>query len=334
MKKFMNMADTMVAESLEGFVAAHEDILMFCPQRKCIIRRSLKPGKPALISGGGAGHEPLHVGFVGHGMLDAACTGHIFTSPTPDQILAAIETTDTGGGCLLIVKNYDGDIMNFEMAAEAAKDRHDVEMLFVGDDVASRHSKKTGKRGVAGTMVTEKLLGAAAERGMSLRALRSLGTELAERIFTMGVALRGASVPELRRPTFTLGPDEMEIGVGIHGEAGRSRQVYSGAEAAARAMCDEILAACGSHLTGRALLLVNGLGGTPPAELYLMYGLARRMFEAAGVEIARSLVGTFVTSLDMQGVSITLAVLNEGQFALWDAPVHTAALRWGNEETC
>jgi dihydroxyacetone kinase-like protein len=328
MKKFMNMADTMVAESLEGFVAAHDDILTFCPQRKCIARRSLKAGKPALISGGGAGHEPLHVGFVGYGMLDAACTGHIFTSPTPDQILAAIETTDTGGGCLLIVKNYDGDIMNFEMAAEAARERYRVEMLFVGDDIASSLSNRSGKRGVAGTVVTEKLIGAAAERGMPLAALHSLGSELSERIFTMGVALRGASVPELRRPTFTLGPDEMEIGVGIHGEPGRSRQVYSGAEAAAREMCDEILAACGPNRAAQGLLLVNGLGGTPPAELYLMYGLARRMFEAADIKIARSLVGTFVTSLDMQGISITLALLNDEQIALWDAPVHTAALRW------
>jgi dihydroxyacetone kinase-like protein len=328
MKKFMNTADTMVSESLEGFVAAHEDIVMFCPQRKCIRRRSLKPGKVALISGGGAGHEPLHVGFVGQGMLDAACTGHIFTSPTPDQILAAIETTDTGAGCLLVVKNYDGDIMNFEMAAEAARDRHDVEMLLVGDDVASRLSNRAGKRGVAGTMVIEKLLGAAAERGMRLQALHSLGVELGERIFTMGVALRGASVPELRRPTFTLDANEMEIGVGIHGEAGRSRQKYSGAEAVAREICDEILAARGPDLPAQALLLINGLGGTPPAELYLMYGLARRMFEAAGIKVARSLVGTFVTSLDMQGVSITLGLLDESQFVLWDAPVHTAALRW------
>jgi phosphoenolpyruvate---glycerone phosphotransferase subunit DhaK len=328
MKKFMNTADTMVADSLEGFVAAHEDIVMFCPQRKCIKRRSAHPGKVALISGGGAGHEPLHVGFVGHGMLDAACTGHIFTSPTPDQILAAVETTDTGAGCLLIVKNYDGDIMNFEMAAEAARDRHDIEMLLVGDDVASRLSNRAGKRGVAGTMVIEKLLGEAAERGMPLAALHSLGVELGERIFTMGVALRGASVPELRRPTFTLEPDEMEIGIGIHGEAGRSRRKYAGAEAVAREICDEILAARGPDLPGQGLLLINGLGGTPPAELYLMYGLARQMFEAAGIKIARSLVGTFVTSLDMQGVSITLALLDEAQFTLWDAPVHTAALRW------
>lgn len=328
MKKFMNRTETMVAESLDGFVAAHADILAFCPQRKCIHRRTLAPGKVALISGGGAGHEPMHTGFVGEGMLDAACTGHIFTSPTPDQILAAIERTDTGAGCLLIVKNYDGDIMNFEMAAEMAAGRHEVSLLLVGDDIANRSSGNSERRGVAGTMLIEKLLGAAAERGMNLSALHALGMQLTERMHTIGVALRGASVPELRRPTFSLGPDEMEVGVGIHGEPGRARQIYPGADIVAGDMCREILAARDAAHGSQALLFVNGLGATPPAELYLMSGVARRLFEKAGISILRSLVGTYVTSLDMEGLSITLAQLDQPLFDLWDAPVHTAALRW------
>ena len=328
MTKFMNRPDTMVAESLEGFVAAHDDLVMFCSQRKCIHRRSFKSGKVALISGGGAGHEPLHVGFVGRGMLDAACTGHVFTSPTPDQILGAIDAADTGAGCLLIVKNYDGDVMNFEMAAEIARDRHNIEILFVGDDIVSHSTKSSGNRGVAGTMVIEKLLGAAAESGMALPALKSMGEKLVTQIHTMGVALRGATLPERGRPTFALGPDEIEIGVGIHGEPGRSRQAYGGAEATVRMICDDVLAARRTSEEKQGLLFINGLGATPPAELYLVYGLAQRMFEAEGIKIARKLVGTYVTSLDMAGFSITLALLNNEELALWDAPVQTATLRW------
>jgi dihydroxyacetone kinase-like protein len=328
MKKFMNRSDTMVAESLEGFVSAHSDLVMFCRQRKCIHRRALKPGKVALISGGGAGHEPMHIGFVGHGMLDAACTGHVFTSPTPDQIVSAIEATDTGAGCLLIVKNYDGDTMNFEMAAEMVRGRHTVETLVVGDDIVDSSSKSTGNRGLAGTMLIEKLLGAAAENGMSLSSLKSMGEDLTTRIRTMGVALRPATVPALGRTTFVLGPDEMEVGVGIHGEPGSSRQLYTGAEETVLAMINRIRASHGASVRGRGLLFVNGLGGTPPAELYLIYGIARRILEADGIGIARSLVGTYVTSLDMAGLSITLALLDDPMFALWDAPVRTAALRW------
>nr|WP_316651102.1 dihydroxyacetone kinase subunit DhaK [uncultured Gellertiella sp.] len=329
MPRFVNRPDTMVAESLEGFVAAHGDLVRFCPSRQSIRRLHLTPGKVALISGGGAGHEPLHIGFVGTGMLDAACTGQIFTSPTPDQIVAAIEETDTGSGCLLIVKNYDGDVMNFEMAAEIAGDRHDIRVLFVGDDVSGHPGYGEDRRGVAGTLIVEKLLGAAAERGASLDALHALGTALMPRISTMGVALNGAHVPDLNRQSFSLRPDEIEIGVGIHGEPGRARQAYAGAGDAVRLICTEILAAQDRSRTDGALLFVNGLGATSPAELYLTYGLARRQFEADGIRIIRTLVGTYVTSLDMSGVSITLAQLDDAVLDLWDAPVRTGVLNWG-----
>lgn len=223
MKKFMNTAETMVAESVEGFVRAHEALVVFGPERRCIRRRHPTAGKVALISGGGAGHEPMHIGFVGHGMLDAACVGHIFTSPTPSQIIAAIEEADTGAGCLLVVKNYDGDLMNFEMAIEMAGDRHNIDMVVVSDDIeTSRSGEGNGRRGVAGTLIVEKLLGAAAERGMSLAELKQLGEGLNTRIRSMGVALNGVTVPQTERTTFSLGPGEMEMGVGIHGEPGHA----------------------------------------------------------------------------------------------------------------
>ncbi|ANK86187.1 MULTISPECIES: dihydroxyacetone kinase subunit DhaK [Rhizobium] len=329
MKKFMNTAETMVAESVEGFVRAHEAFVVFGAERKCIRRRHLTLGKVALISGGGAGHEPMHIGFIGQGMLDAACVGHIFTSPTPSQIIAAIEEADTGAGCLLVVKNYDGDLMNFEMAIEMAGDRHSLDMVVVSDDIeTSRTGEGRGRRGVAGTLIVEKLIGAAAERGMSLAELKQLGEGLNRRYRSMGVALNGVTVPQTERKTFALGPGEMEMGVGIHGEPGHVRQPFAAADAIIGHLCetiaDDIAAAPGM----RALLFVNGLGGTPPAELYLAYNSARRFIEERGIPIERSLVGTYVTSLDMQGLSVTLALLTDEEIALWDAPVATAALRW------
>ena len=243
MKKFMNKAASMVAESLEGFVSAHDRLVMFGADRKFVRRRDLTPGKVAIISGGGAGHEPMHVGFVGQGMLDAACTGHIFTSPTPDQIIAAIEETDTGAGCLLIVKNYDGDLMNFEMAAETMTGRHRIETVIVSDDTAVQGAaRSSGRRGVAGTLVVEKILGAAAEAGMDLAGLKALGDRLNTRIRTMGVALGGVTVPDTARSTFVLDPDEMEVGVGIHGEPGLSRQKLADADTIASMICNTILA--------------------------------------------------------------------------------------------
>ena len=325
MKKFMNAVDSMVAESLEGFVAAHEQLIAFGAGRKFVRRRTLTTGKVAIISGGGAGHEPMHTGFVGPGMLDAACTGHIFTSPTPDQIVAAIEETDTGAGCLLMVKNYDGDVMNFEMAAEMAAAHHAIDMVVVKDDVA-HGSRSQGRRGVAGTLIVEKLIGASAENGAKLQDLKALGDGLNHRIRSMGVALRGVAVPNTRRETSVLGADEMEMGVGIHGEPGRSREAFTNATEIVEALCTAILADMGEVAPANALLFVNGFGGTPSPELYLAYGIARRFLESRGIPVSRSLVGTYVTSLDMAGLSVTLAMLTDAETALWDAPVSTAAL--------
>jgi dihydroxyacetone kinase-like protein len=313
MKKFMNTAETMVAESVEGFVGAHEDLVAFGTDRKCVRRRHLMPGKVALVSGGGAGHEPMHIGFVGRGMLDAACIGHVFTSPTPSQIIGAIEEADTGAGCLLIVKNYDGDIMNFDMAMEMVADRHRVEKVIVSDDIESgRAGEERGRRGVAGTLVVEKIIGAAAEKGLSLGELKQLGV----------------AVPHTQRTTFTLGDTEMEIGVGIHGEPGHSREPFAASDTIVRHLCETISADISMRPDTTALLFVNGLGGTPPAELYLGYNAARRFLEERVIRIERSLVGTFVTSLDMQGLSITLALLTDEEMRFWDAPVTTPALRW------
>ncbi|MBZ9731883.1 dihydroxyacetone kinase subunit DhaK [Mesorhizobium sp. CA18] len=327
MKKFINSVDTVLAESLDGFATAHADILVLGDDRKFIRRRALKPGKVALISGGGSGHEPLHGGFVGHGMLDAACPGQVFTSPTPDQMLAAVQDVDTGAGCLFIVKNYEGDVMNFDMAAEMA-DR--VLQVVTNDDVAVENSSyTTGRRGVAGTLVVEKIVGAAAEQGVPLPDLKALGDRVNAATRSMGVALTSGTVPAAGKPTFAIGDGEMEFGVGIHGEPGRRRDTLKSADAIAEEVCAAIAGDFGDRAKGPALLFVNGFGGTPSMELYLMYNSARRVFERQGVTVVRSLVGSYVTSLDMAGCSITLTMLDDETSALWDAPVHTAALRWG-----
>ncbi|CDX40657.1 PTS-dependent dihydroxyacetone kinase, dihydroxyacetone binding subunit dhaK [Mesorhizobium sp. ORS 3359] len=327
MKKFMNTVDTVLTESLDGFAAAHADILVLGDDHKFIRRKELKPGKVALISGGGSGHEPLHGGFVGHGMLDAACPGQVFTSPTPDQMLAAVQAVDTGAGCLFIVKNYEGDVMNFDMAAEMADG---VLQVVTNDDVAVENSSyTTGRRGVAGTLVVEKILGAAAEQGMALPALKALGDRVNAATRSMGVALTSGTVPAAGKPTFEIGDGEMEFGVGIHGEPGRRRDALKSADAIAEEVCAAIAGDFGDRAKGPALLFVNGFGGTPSMELYLMYNSARRIFERHGVTVIRSLVGSYVTSLDMAGCSITLTMLDDDMTALWDAPVHTAALRWG-----
>jgi dihydroxyacetone kinase-like protein len=326
-KKFMNSVDTVLAESLDGFVAAHADILVLGDDHKFVRRRELKPGKVALISGGGSGHEPLHGGFVGHGMLDAACPGQVFTSPTPDQMMAAASTVDTGAGCLFIVKNYEGDVMNFDMAAEMA---NNVVQIVTNDDVAVEDSTyTTGRRGVAGTLVVEKIVGAAAEQGTDLAGLAALGRRVNAATRSMGVALTSCTVPAAGRPTFDIGDGEMEFGVGIHGEPGRRRDALRSADAIAEEICTAIAGDLGTAAKGRALLFVNGFGGTPLMELYLMYNSARRVFERHGVTVERSLVGSYVTSLDMAGCSITLSMLDDETARLWDAPVHAPALRWG-----
>ncbi|MBI3711304.1 MAG: dihydroxyacetone kinase subunit DhaK, partial [Proteobacteria bacterium] len=288
---------------------------------------SPRKGKVALISGGGSGHEPLHAGFVGRGMLDAACPGQVFTSPTPDQMAAAAAAVDAGAGVLFIVKNYAGDCMNFEMAAEIVEGR--AATIITNDDVAveiSTHS--AGRRGVAGTLVVEKIVGAAAEKGLDLPSCTALGERVNARTRSMGLALTSCTVPAAGTPTFTLGADEMEMGVGIHGEPGRRRVKMARADAIAGEMTTAIASDLGKPGAGDALILVNGFGGTPLIELYLMYNAARRLLEKRGLRIARSLVGSFVTSLEMAGCSITVSLLDAEMMALWDHPVHTAALRW------
>ncbi|PAP92436.1 dihydroxyacetone kinase subunit DhaK [Mesorhizobium wenxiniae] len=327
MKKFLNSVDTVLAESLDGFVAAHSDILVLGDDHKFVRRKALKPGKVALISGGGSGHEPLHGGLVGHGMLDAACPGQVFTSPTPDQMLAAADAVNTGAGCLFIVKNYEGDVMNFEMAAEMSEG---VMQVVTNDDVAVENSSyTTGRRGVAGTLVVEKIVGAAAEQGMALKPLKALGERVNTATRSMGVALTSCTVPAAGKPTFDIGDGEMEFGVGIHGEPGRRRDTLKSADAIAEEICSAILGDLRDRAKGPALLFINGFGGTPLMELYLMYNSARKIFGSNGVTVTRSLVGSYVTSLDMAGCSITLTMVDDETTALWDAPVHTAALRWG-----
>lgn len=327
MKKLMNSVDTILTDSLDGFVAAHGDILVLGDGHKFVRRKALKPGKVALISGGGSGHEPLHGGLVGHGMLDAACPGQVFTSPTPDQMLEAAQAVDTGAGCLFIVKNYEGDVMNFEMAAEMAEN---VATVITNDDVAVENSSyTTGRRGVAGTLVVEKIVGAAAEEGRDLATLKALGEKTNAATRSMGVALTSCTVPAAGKPTFDIGDGEMEFGVGIHGEPGRRRDTLKSADAIAEEIVAAILSDLGGAAKGDALLFVNGFGGTPSMELYVVYNSARKLLEAKGIRITRSLVGSYVTSLDMAGCSITVTMLDAELTALWDAPVHTAGLRWG-----
>jgi len=328
MKKLINRTETLLQESLSGFAAAHSDIVALGEEGKFVRRRNLKRGKVGLISGGGSGHEPLHAGFVGLGMLDAACPGQVFTSPTPDQMLAAAEAVETGGGVLFIVKNYEGDVMNFAMAAEMANGK--VYTIITDDDVAVETSTySTGRRGVAGTLIVERMVGAAAEKGAGLEALQALGQRVNAQTRSMGVALSSCTVPAAGKPTFQLGEDEMEMGVGIHGEPGRRRVKLTTADAIADEMMEAILGDLKLKSGSDALLLVNGFGGTPAMELYLMYNAARRILESKGIKVARSLVGSYVTSLEMAGCSLTVSALDGELTGLWDSPIHTAALRWG-----
>lgn len=327
MKKLINGTDTVLSESLDGFAASHSDILVLGDDYKFVRRKNLKSGKVALISGGGSGHEPLHAGFVGKGMLDAACPGQVFTSPTPDQMVAAAEAVDTGGGVLYIVKNYEGDVMNFEMAAELASGK--VRTVITDDDVAVETSTySTGRRGVAGTLVVEKIVGAAAEQGRDLDALQVLGQSVNARTRSMGVALTSCTVPAAGSPTFTLGDDEMEMGVGIHGEPGRRRVKLAKADDIAEELTTAILKDLKIVAGSDVLLLVNGFGGTPMMELYLVANSVRKILKGKNVTVARSLTGSYVTSLEMAGCSVTLTSLDKEITELWDAPVHTAALRW------
>lgn len=326
MKKLINDVSNVLTESLDGFMAAHGDIVSLGEDHKFVRRKVLKPGKVALLSGGGSGHEPLHAGFVGHGMLDAACPGQVFTSPTPDQMIAAADAVDTGAGLLFIVKNYEGDVMNFDMAREMSG--REIETVITDDDVAVENSLyTTGRRGVAGTLVVEKVVGAAAERGAGLKSLKTLGDKVNRATRSMGVALTSCTVPAAGKPTFAIGETEMEMGVGIHGEPGRRRVALR----SANEIAEEMVAAIAGDLDARgdALLFVNGFGATPAMELYLMFNAAKSQLAKHGINPARALVGNYVTSLDMAGCSITVTMLDDDITQGWDAPVHTPALRWG-----
>ena len=329
MKKLINAVENALTDSLRGFGAAHSDIVSVNWAPKFVSRAGGTPqGKVALVSGGGSGHEPLHAGFVGQGMLDAACPGEVFTSSTPDQMLAAAQAADAGAGVLFIVKNYSGDVMNFEMAAEMFEGDQDT--VLTNDDVAVEDSLYTqGRRGVAGTVIVEKVVGAAAEAGADLAACKGLGDRVNAATGTMGVALTSCTVPAAGKPTFELAEDEIEMGVGIHGEPGRRRVKLLEADALAAEMIEAICKDGVPKSGDPVILLVNGMGGTPLMELYLVYDAARRLCEDRGLTIARSLVGDYCTSLDMAGCSITLTKADDEMLRYWDAPVHTAALRWG-----
>jgi len=327
MKKFLNAVEDYLSESLEGFAAAHGDLVVLHTDPLFVRRRNLHPGKVAVISGGGSGHEPLHAGFIGYGMLDAACPGQVFTSPTPDQMIAAAEAVETGGGVLFVVKNYSGDIMNFEMAAEISGRSN--AMVLVNDDVAVDDSSfTTGRRGVAGTVIVEKVVGSLAESGGNLEACKTFGDRVTKRTASMGVALTSCTVPQARRPTLTLGEDEMEVGVGIHGEAGRRRSGMMPADSIAAELLDAILADLAPAQGSKVLLLVNGLGGTPLGELYVLCNAAHRRLRANGLQVQRTIVGNFTTSLEMAGASLSVCLLDEEILMHWDSPVNTPALRW------
>jgi dihydroxyacetone kinase-like protein len=332
MKKLINDPANVVSEALLGVEAAHPD-LRVDHEHKIVYRGDApRSGKVGLISGGGSGHEPLHGGFVGLGMLDAACCGEVFTSPVPDQMLAATTAVDGGAGVLHIVKNYTGDVMNFEMAAEfaAAETGVDVVSVVTDDDVAVQDSTWTaGRRGVGVTVLLEKIAGAAAEQGRSLKEVADVAREVNVNGRSMGVALTSCTVPANGKPTFELGDTEIELGVGIHGEPGRRRVPLVPAAEIAALLVEPILDDLPFNSGDGVIAFVNGLGGSPLIELYLMYNEVAKILAAKGVRVARSLVGPYITSLDMAGCSVTLLRVTDELLGLWDAPVRTPALRWG-----
>jgi phosphoenolpyruvate---glycerone phosphotransferase subunit DhaK len=331
MKKLINAPADVVSESLLGLEAAHPELRIDHDNKVVFRGDSPRPGKVGLVSGGGSGHEPLHGGFVGLGMLDAACCGEVFTSPVPDQILAATNGVDSGAGVLHIVKNYTGDVMNFEMAAEMAAADGGVEVVAVvtDDDVAVKDSLYTvGRRGVGVTVLVEKLAGAAAEQGRPIDKVADVARKVNSSGRSMGMALTSCTVPAAGRPTFDLPEDQMELGIGIHGEPGRKRIPLAPAAEIAQMLVEPVLD--DFEFAGDGVLaFVNGMGGTPLIELYLMYNEVNRLLSKAGVPVARSLVGNYITSLDMAGCSVTLLRLDDDLLRLWDAPVQTPALRWG-----
>lgn len=331
MKKLINSPETVVKDALAGMATAHADLITVCNDPDYIVRADAPvKGKVGVISGGGSGHEPLHGGFVGKGMLDAACPGAIFTSPVPDQMLAATKAVDGGAGVLHIVKNYTGDVMNFEMAAElAAAEGIEVASVITNDDVAVKDSLYTaGRRGVGVTVLLEKIVGAAAEAGANLAECRRIAEKVNGQGRSMGMALTSCTVPAAGKPTFDLAGDEMEIGIGIHGEPGRQRMKLKNAAEITRMLATSILEDLPFAAGDTVLAFVNGMGGTPLLELYIVYDELTRLLTERQITLSRSLVGSYITSLEMAGCSITLLKLDDELTRLWDAPVHTPALRW------
>ncbi|TLM75465.1 dihydroxyacetone kinase subunit DhaK [Pseudarthrobacter sp. NamB4] len=332
MKKLINDPRAVVEESVQGFGLAHANLVTISTDPTFITRKDAPvSGKVGLVSGGGSGHEPLHAGFVGRGMLDAAVPGAVFTSPTPDQILPATLAVNAGAGVVHIVKNYTGDVLNFETAAELAEaEGVSVRTVLVNDDVAVEDSLYTaGRRGVGGTVLVEKIAGAAAERGDDLEAVAAVGERVNANVRTMGVALSACTVPHAGTPSFDLAEDEIEIGIGIHGEPGRHRIPMENADGITDRLLEPVLSDLAIASGDRVLLFVNGMGGTPLSELYIIYRRAAQVLSERGASVERSLVGNYITSLEMQGCSISVLRLDDELRELWDAPVHTAALRWG-----
>ncbi|UUV29586.1 dihydroxyacetone kinase subunit DhaK [Amycolatopsis roodepoortensis] len=332
MKKIINDPKTVVAESLRGLAAAHADVLRVEDDPALVVRVDAPAaGKVAVISGGGSGHEPLHGGFVGQGMLAAAVPGAVFTSPTPDAVEAAVKATTGDAGALLIVKNYTGDVLNFETAAElAAAEGLDVRSVVIDDDVAVKDSTYTaGRRGVGGTVLLEKITGAAAERGDTLDAVEALARKVIGQVRSIGVALTAPTVPHAGEPSFDLADDEIEFGIGIHGEPGIERTAVVTADELVARMVDAVVTDLPFAEGDKVLLFTNSMGGTPLVELYLAHGIAERLLAERGIVVERRLVGPYITSLEMQGMSLTLLKLDDELTELWDAPVNTPALRWG-----
>jgi phosphoenolpyruvate---glycerone phosphotransferase subunit DhaK len=332
MKKLINAPEDVVTEALQGIETAHPDLRVDRANKVIYRGDSPRSGKVGLVSGGGSGHEPLHGGFVGLGMLDAACAGEVFTSPVPDQMLAATKLVDGGAGVLHVVKNYTGDVMNFEMAAElaAAETGARVVSVVTNDDVAVQDSTWTaGRRGVGATVLLEKIAGAAAEQGRSLDEVAEVARAVNAASRSMGLALTSCTLPAVGHPSFELGDDEMELGVGIHGEPGRERVPLAPAKDVAAMLLEPVLADLPFRSGDGVVCFVNGLGGTPLIELYVMFNEVATILAGHGVQIARSLVGSYITSLDMAGTSVTLLRVDDDLLSLWDAPVRTPALRWG-----
>jgi phosphoenolpyruvate---glycerone phosphotransferase subunit DhaK len=332
MKKLINDPSDVVRESLAGLAAAHADLLRYDADAQIVVRADAPvQNKVALVSGGGSGHEPLHGGFVGQGMLDAACPGEVFTSPVPDQMLAATKAVDAGAGVVHIVKNYTGDVMNFKLAAEDAADEGiAVESVLIDDDVAVQDSLYTaGRRGVGATVLAEKIAGAAADLGADVKAVAELARRVNSQSRSFGIAISSCTPPAAGKPIFDLPDGEMEVGIGIHGEPGRRREPLGPAREVAKLMVDAVLDDLKPESGTRVLPFVNGMGGTPQIELYLLYNDIQQQLRDAGLEPVRNLVGSYITSLEMAGASLTLLALDDELTELWDAPVRTPALRWG-----